>query len=83
MFFPDFQRYIRIGGGFLSFFFCELNMNPVGKKYTEIRLTDRNETHISGIFSAGNVTDFPKKQTVAVGEGVKSIPDGLENILHK
>ncbi len=39
----------------------------------EIKVTDRNETNIPGIFAAGDVTDVPEKQIIiAAGEGSKS-----------
>ncbi len=39
----------------------------------EIKINDRNETNIPGIFAAGDVTDVPEKQIIiAAGEGSKA-----------
>jgi len=39
----------------------------------EIRINNRNETNIPGIFAAGDVTDVPEKQIIiAAGEGSKA-----------
>ena len=40
----------------------------------EIKVNCRNETNISGIFAAGDVTDVPEKQIIiAAGEGAKAV----------
>jgi alkyl hydroperoxide reductase subunit F len=40
---------------------------------SEIKVNDRNETNIPGIFAAGDVTDVPEKQIIiAAGEGSKA-----------
>lgn len=42
-------------------------------EFDEIKVNFRNETNISGIFAAGDVTDVPEKQIViACGEGSKA-----------
>lgn len=42
-------------------------------EFDEIKVNSRNETNISGIFAAGDVTDVPEKQIViACGEGSKA-----------
>lgn len=39
----------------------------------EIKINSRNETNITGIFAAGDVTDVPEKQIIiAAGEGAKA-----------
>ena len=52
-----------------SDFIPGINKNNSG----EIIVNSRNETNISGIFAAGDVTDVPEKQIViAAGEGAKA-----------
>ncbi len=52
-----------------SEFVKELDKNEQG----EIKVDSRNQTNISGIFAAGDVTDVPEKQIiVAAGEGSKA-----------
>ncbi len=42
-------------------------------EFDEIKVNSRNETNISGIFAAGDVTDVPEKQIIiAAGEGSKA-----------
>jgi alkyl hydroperoxide reductase subunit F len=42
-------------------------------KLNEIKITNRNETNMPGVFAAGDVTDVPEKQIViAAGEGSKA-----------
>jgi alkyl hydroperoxide reductase subunit F len=42
-------------------------------QFGEIRVDCRNQTNISGIFAAGDVTDVPEKQIIiAAGEGAKA-----------
>ncbi|MDD5044416.1 MAG: FAD-dependent oxidoreductase [Candidatus Omnitrophica bacterium] len=42
-------------------------------QYEEIKVNNRNETNIPGIFAAGDVTDVPEKQIIiAAGEGSKA-----------
>ena len=42
-------------------------------KYGEIKVNSYNQTNISGIFAAGDVTDVPEKQIIiAAGEGSKA-----------
>ncbi|MFA5346092.1 MAG: FAD-dependent oxidoreductase, partial [Candidatus Omnitrophota bacterium] len=39
----------------------------------EIKINNRNETNVPGLFAAGDVTDVPEKQIViAAGEGSKA-----------
>jgi alkyl hydroperoxide reductase subunit F len=50
-------------------FIKDLDKNDRG----EIKINARNETNISGIFAAGDVTDVPEKQIIiAAGEGSKA-----------
>jgi len=52
-----------------SSFKSDLDKNEWG----EIKVTSHNQTNISGIFAAGDVTDVPEKQiVVAAGEGAKA-----------
>jgi len=52
-----------------SDFAGNLNRNEFG----EIKINLRNQTNISGVFAAGDVTDVPEKQIViACGEGAKA-----------
>lgn len=52
-----------------SEFAKEIEKNQVG----EIKVNCRNETSVSGIFAAGDVTDVPEKQIIiASGEGAKA-----------
>jgi len=47
----------------------DLQKNELG----EIKVNSRNETSVSGIFAAGDVTDVPEKQIIiAAGEGSKA-----------
>jgi len=42
-------------------------------QFGEIKVNCRNETNISGVFAAGDVTDVPEKQIIiAAGEGAKA-----------
>jgi len=53
-----------------SEFAAELTKNRVG----EVKVNCKNETNISGIFAAGDVTDVPEKQIIiAAGEGSKAL----------
>jgi alkyl hydroperoxide reductase subunit F len=48
-------------------------------KYGEIKINNKNETSISGVFAAGDVTDVPVKQIiVAAGEGSKAALSAAE-----
>ncbi len=52
-----------------SGFITDLEKNERG----EIKINARNETNVSGIFAAGDVTDVPEKQIIiAAGEGSKA-----------
>ena len=52
-----------------SSFKSDLDKNEAG----EIKVDSHNQTNISGIFAAGDVTDVPEKQiVVAAGEGAKA-----------
>jgi len=52
-----------------SEFAAELAKNEFG----EIKVNNRNQTNIPGIFAAGDVTDVPEKQIIiAAGEGSKA-----------
>jgi len=52
-----------------SEFAKDVEKDPLG----EIKVNSRNETNISGIFAAGDVTDVPEKQIIiAAGEGAKA-----------
>ncbi len=52
-----------------SEFAPDLEKNELG----EIKVNNRNETNIPGIFAAGDVTDVPEKQIIiAAGEGSKA-----------
>ncbi|MFH1380786.1 MAG: FAD-dependent oxidoreductase, partial [Candidatus Omnitrophota bacterium] len=43
-------------------------------KYGEIKVDCQNQTNITGIFAAGDVTDVPEKQIIiAAGEGAKAV----------
>jgi len=52
-----------------SEFVKDIEKNQIG----EIKINCRNETNITGIFAAGDVTDVPEKQIIiAAGEGSKA-----------
>ncbi|HTY45419.1 MAG TPA: FAD-dependent oxidoreductase [Patescibacteria group bacterium] len=61
--------FVEIGLTPNSEFAPELEKNELG----EIKVNNRNETNIPGIFAAGDVTDVPEKQIIiAAGEGAKA-----------
>jgi NADH-dependent peroxiredoxin subunit F len=70
------ERAINVQGIFVEIglipntdFAKELAKNELG----EIKVNNRNETNIPGIFAAGDVTDVPEKQIIiAAGEGSKA-----------
>ncbi len=52
--------------------------------FNEIKVNNRNETNISGIFAAGDVTDVPEKQIViAAGEGSKAALSAFGYLLRR
>jgi alkyl hydroperoxide reductase subunit F len=72
----DKERALAVRGVFVeiglipnSEFAPDLEKNELG----EIKVNNRNETNIPGIFAAGDVTDVPEKQIIiAAGEGSKA-----------
>jgi alkyl hydroperoxide reductase subunit F len=49
----------------------------------EIKINNRNETNIPGVFAAGDVTDVPEKQIIiAAGEGSKAALSAFKYISH-
>jgi len=52
-------------------------------KLGEIKVNCHNETNISGIFAAGDVTDVPEKQIIiAAGEGAKACLSAFHYLAH-
>ena len=50
----------------------------------EIVVNNKNETNISGIFSAGDVTDVPEKQIIiSAGEGAKATLSAYRYLMMK
>lgn len=70
------EEMIPVGGVFVEIglmpnveFADSIEKNGLG----EVKVNDRNETNIPGIFAAGDVTDVPEKQIIiAAGEGSKA-----------
>ena len=70
------ERTVNVQGIFVEIglipntdFAKDLAKNEIG----EIRVSNRNQTNIPGIFAAGDVTDVPEKQIIiAAGEGSKA-----------
>jgi len=63
-----------------SEFIYGIEKNELG----EIKVNCKNETSISGIFAAGDVTDVPEKQiVVAAGEGAKALLSVFKYLAHK
>jgi NADH-dependent peroxiredoxin subunit F len=61
--------FVEIGLVPNSGFKSELELNKLG----EIKVNNRNETNIKGVFASGDVTDVPEKQIIiAAGEGAKA-----------
>lgn len=53
-------------------------------KYGEIKVNARNETNLTGIFAAGDVTDVPEKQIIiAAGEGSKACLSAFRYLIHQ
>jgi len=52
-------------------------------QFGEIKVNCRNETNISGVFAAGDVTDVPEKQIIiAAGEGAKASLSAFRYLAH-
>jgi NADH-dependent peroxiredoxin subunit F len=70
------RRVLQVQGVFVEIglspnteFESELELNELG----EIKVNNRNETNIPGVFASGDVTDVPEKQIIiAAGEGAKA-----------
>jgi len=70
------EELLNVGGIFVeiglipnSEFAKDIEKNQMG----EIKVNNRNETNVPGIFAAGDVTDVPEKQIIiAAGEGSKA-----------
>lgn len=61
--------FVEIGLSPNSNFKSGLELNEEG----EIKVNNRNETNVPGVFAAGDVTDVPEKQIIiAAGEGAKA-----------
>jgi len=73
---PDGEKRLDVKGVFVEIglmpnteFLSRVERNQSG----EIKITNRNETNIPGVFAAGDVTDVPEKQIIiAAGEGSKA-----------
>jgi len=61
--------FVEIGLAPNTKFKSDLELNQLG----EIKVNNRNETSIPGVFASGDVTDVPEKQIIiAAGEGAKA-----------
>ncbi|MFA6635632.1 MAG: FAD-dependent oxidoreductase [Candidatus Omnitrophota bacterium] len=61
--------FVEIGLSPNTKFESEIELNDLG----EIKVNNRNETNIPGVFASGDVTDVPEKQIIiAAGEGAKA-----------
>ena len=50
----------------------------------EIKVSPYNETNLSGVFAAGDVTDVPEKQIIiAAGEGAKAVLGAFKYLARK
>jgi len=73
---PEGEKRLDVKGVFVEIglmpnteFLATIDKNESG----EIKITNRNETNIPGVFAAGDVTEVPEKQIIiAAGEGSKA-----------
>lgn len=81
------EELLSVGGIFVeiglipnSEFAKDIEKNQLG----EIKVNNRNETNISGIFAAGDVSDIPEKQIIiAAGEGSKATLSAFRYLLER
>ena len=72
---------IKVGGVFIEIGYIPNSeiINIEKNERGEIKINNKNETSIKGIFAAGDVTDTPVKQIiVAAGEGAKAAISAAE-----